>query len=536
MIAIGGLAKDRVGDPATRARIWQLTGFACCTLLVLGVLLAWSVDRDRISIAEVEHTQSVLGALESYTGQILSAETGQRGYLLTGQNEYLVPYENAVADSSGRLEQLRRLIADPNEARDVLRLSAIFKAKLQELARTVQLAKAGNRAGAMAIVREGSGRRRMVEFQELSQAIAGREATLLAVRQTTAGNETADVQIGMTIGGLLSILLIIGAGARTMAVIEARSRLFLLGIAAIAEGRRESRVGLNSRDAGGRIAVAFNEMGDRLQATRLAQERVEADLALSNAKLQAEVIERTAAQASLLRSVTELRRSNEELDNFAYGASHDLKAPLRGIRNLAEWITEDVRDSAEEATLENLSLLRNRVERLDLLLDSLLQYSRVGRTGGTPEDIELAKLVDDIGDYLAPRPGFSVKWRGDILSIRTNKAPLEQVLRNLIGNGLKHHDRDRGSVVVSARDMGDAVEFRVEDDGPGIAPGFHERVFQMFQTLKSRDEVEGSGMGLAIAKKSIECHGGVVGIESAPPQRGTAFVFTWKKDRLALAA
>jgi signal transduction histidine kinase len=89
---------------------------------------------------------------------------------------------------------------------------------------------------------------------------------------------------------------------------------------------------------------------------------------------------------------------------------------------------------------------------------------------------------------------------------------------------------------VSARDLGDTIEIRVEDDGPGIPPAFHARIFQMFQTLKSRDEVEGSGMGLAIVKKSVEGHGGTLAVESAPPQRGTAFVFTWKKDRLALAA
>jgi signal transduction histidine kinase len=113
---------------------------------------------------------------------------------------------------------------------------------------------------------------------------------------------------------------------------------------------------------------------------------------------------------------------------------------------------------------------------------------------------------------------------------------LEQVLRNLIGNGLKHNDADSGTVHVDVRDLGAMIEIRVEDDGPGIAPIFHERIFQMFQTLKSRDEIEGSGMGLAIVKKSVEGHGGTIRVESNPPHRGTAFIFTWKNDRLALAA
>ena len=273
-----------------------------------------------------------------------------------------------------------------------------------------------------------------------------------------------------------------------------------------------------------------------LLAANQARERTEADLAKSNLRLEAEAQERSAAQRQLSLSVAELRRSNEELDSFAYCASHDLKAPLRGIRNLAGWIAEDLKDTAADGAIANLALLNKRVNRLDMLLDSLLQYSRVGRGGGAAEDIDVTALVREIAEYIAPRAGFAVTCRGQIPLFRTDKAPLEQVLRNLIGNGLKHHDKDSGAVIVSARDLGDKVEFRVEDDGPGVSPEFHERIFQMFQTLKSRDEVEGSGMGLAIVKKSVEGHGGTIRIESAPPARGTAFIFTWAKERLALAA
>jgi signal transduction histidine kinase len=291
-------------------------------------------------------------------------------------------------------------------------------------------------------------------------------------------------------------------------------------------------------------------MADDLRDAAAAQQRAAAELAESNANLTAEIGDRTEAEARLARSIAELddriaaqarltrliadlERSNSELDNFAYGASHDLKAPLRGIRNLTEWITADVKTTASEDTLENLTMLHNRVERLDLLLDSLLEYSRIGRTGGGPETIDSARLVAEIAEYIAPRPGFTVACRGDLPALYTHKASLEQVLRNLIGNGLKHHDRATGTVTVSARDVGDKVEFRVEDDGPGVPKAFHERIFQMFQTLKSRDEMEGSGMGLAIVKKSVEVHAGSISVESTPPGRGTAFVFTWEKTSRA---
>ena len=303
-------------------------------------------------------------------------------------------------------------------------------------------------------------------------------------------------------GGIIAILVILGVAATTITRIESSLADLTSGIDALADGDLARRVNVRSGDEIGRVASAFNEMASRLLLSNQARERVE----------------------------SELRRSNEDLDQFAYGASHDLKAPLRGIRNLTDWIAEDVEPTASADTLENLTLVRSRVDRLDLLLDGLLKYARIGRYGGVVEDVDVAHLTADIAEDLAPAAGFSVAVRGELPVLRTDKAPFEQVLRNLIGNGLKHHDRGGGTVTVSARDRGEAVEFRVEDDGPGIAAHFHERIFQMFQTLRPRDEREGSGMGLAIVKKTVESHGGSIRLESAPPRRGSAFIFTWAKQ------
>jgi signal transduction histidine kinase len=530
------IAKDRIADHSIRSRIWQLAILACVALVVLGSVLAWSLERNREANASVEHTRMTLRALAVYTREIVDAETGQRGYLLTGQEEYLAPYKAALAANADRLEQLQALVTDGAEHQKIRRLNEILTGKLGELAETIKLAQAGNRASALDIVIEGRGRRYTVEFQRLSQEIFDNEVSMLAARQAQAIDEGRKVQVGMAIGGVLAILLILVAAARTVARIDRPLRELMLGIAALAGGDLERRANVQSGNEIGKVASAFNDMADRLLAANRAREQIETDLATSNQNLLLELAERTAAQGRLSRTTAELRRSNEELDNFAYAASHDLKAPLRGIRNLTEWIAEDVKDKAGTDAIENLALLRNRVERLDMLLDSLLQHSRVGRVGAAPEDIDIARLVQEIADYIAPRTGFTVTYRGEIPMIHTSKAPLEQVLRNLIGNGLKHHDGDAGTVVVTARDIGDMIEFRIEDDGTGIPTQFHERIFQMFQTLKSRDELEGSGMGLAIVKKSVEGHGGTIRVESAPPHRGTAFIFTWEKDREAVAA
>lgn len=225
----------------------------------------------------------------------------------------------------------------------------------------------------------------------------------------------------------------------------------------------------------------------------------------------------------------ELQRSNADLEEFAYVASHDLKAPLRAIAHLAQWISDDVGPTASAETQENLKLLNGRVARLQMLLDGLLAYARVDAHQTTVEPVDTGALVRDIIEVLDPPLGFSVVCDGAMPVLRTQRAPLERVLDNLINNAIKHHDRREGTVTVSGKMTDGIAEFRVSDDGPGILPRFHDRVFAIFQTLVRRDERESSGIGLAIVKKKVESRGGRVWIESAPPVRGTTFAFTWKE-------
>ena len=226
----------------------------------------------------------------------------------------------------------------------------------------------------------------------------------------------------------------------------------------------------------------------------------------------------------------ELARSNADLEEFAYVASHDLKAPLRAISNLAEWIGEDIAATASTETIENLKLLRGRVARLQTLLDGLLAYARVGRARDSIEQVDIGEVVRDVVAALSPPAGFRIECKGTIPLLRTHRTPIMSVLRNLISNGLEHHDRAEGCITVSMTLMDGVAEFRVGDDGPGIAPRFHERVFVIFQTLASRDDIDSSGIGLAIVKKRVEAHGGRIWIESAPPVRGTTIAFTWQES------
>ncbi|MEM1103665.1 MAG: response regulator [Pseudomonadota bacterium] len=228
-------------------------------------------------------------------------------------------------------------------------------------------------------------------------------------------------------------------------------------------------------------------------------------------------------QATLEERTEKLERSNEELDHFAYIASHDLRAPLRGMDNVAKWIEDDLPTDADAGLYDKLRLLRGRVARMEQLLLDILAYSRAGRRESKPEEIDCSAVLREVVRWTAPPATFSVCEATQLPQICVSRTLLEQVLLNLISNAIKHHDRGSGEVRISYAQQGDFHEFIVEDDGPGIPPQYQERVFAMFQTLKSRDKVEGSGIGLAIVKKMVDAIGGSVTLESPVNERGSAF-------------
>ena len=234
-------------------------------------------------------------------------------------------------------------------------------------------------------------------------------------------------------------------------------------------------------------------------------------------ELEQRVRERTA----------ELELRNRELDEFVYVASHDLRTPLLGIQHLATWIGEDARAVLPPASRAHLEKLQARVKRMDQLLNDLLAYLRASRRRHLPERVAVAELVHACAGLLALPPGFRVFVPEVLPVILTERIPLATIFTNLIDNAAKHHHNPAaGRATVTARRDGARIEFAVTDDGPGIDPAHHERIFQIFQTLRPRDQAEGSGMGLALVKLLVESRGGGVRVESAPGC-GATFRFTW---------
>lgn len=253
-----------------------------------------------------------------------------------------------------------------------------------------------------------------------------------------------------------------------------------------------------------------------------------------------ELAEMAAALDVFKTNSRELYRSNAELTRFAYAASHDLRAPLFAIRSLTEWTIEDAGDDFPEAARGNLDLVLLQIDRLSTLLGNLLDYSQLGREDASIGEIDIHSLTSELGQMLSPDGKFAFEVESDIASVETYDAPLRQVLLNLFGNAIKHHDRDAGKVRVKLQKSSGRLHFEVSDDGPGIDERFHERIFGLFETLRTRDDVEGSGMGLATIRKLVEHYGGKVAVVSDPEaKRGATFHFDWPAGahkRAALAA
>lgn len=239
-----------------------------------------------------------------------------------------------------------------------------------------------------------------------------------------------------------------------------------------------------------------------------------------------DVSERVTEATARLQRIDQEARAEAMLE-LGYAASHDLRAPLRHIKSLADWLVEDIGDDVGEDARANLGLLRASVTKMDELLSALLEYARVGQADVTIEPLDLRESIIGVVDMLGTER-FDITVADDMPTIVTARSPFERVILNLVANALKHHDKDRGSIVIGGKWLGEHYQITVADDGPGIAETKHVEAFKMFRKLSTRGKHEGSGMGLALIKKIVEHAGGQITLSPNRP-RGCAFRFTWPK-------
>ncbi|WP_229211402.1 MULTISPECIES: PAS domain S-box protein [unclassified Duganella] len=247
-----------------------------------------------------------------------------------------------------------------------------------------------------------------------------------------------------------------------------------------------------------------------------------------------DISERKRAEEHNRRLMQEISSANEELTNFAYVVSHDLKAPLRGIGSLADWLATDYAEQFNDEGKEHMRLLINRVHRMSSLIDGILQYSRVGRVREAQSAVDLNQLLADVVDLLAPPPQFRITVAPALPTVLIEPTRIQQVFHNLISNAIKYMDKVDGVIDIGCEDDGSHWRFSVRDNGPGIETRHFERIFQLFQTLASRDRVESTGVGLALAKKIVEMYQGRIWLESQMGQ-GCTFWFTLPKSAAHLS-
>jgi signal transduction histidine kinase len=303
-------------------------------------------------------------------------------------------------------------------------------------------------------------------------------------------------------------------------------------------------------DEAGLLIQAFNGMLEQIQQRDAAlvdandqlevrvRERT-AELLTANERLTSEITarrktERALADANeqLAETVQNLRRSNKELQDFAHVTAHDLKAPLRGIGTLADWIASDYAEKFDDQGRHQLRLLKGRVLRLTELIDGILHYSEIGRVTNRREVVDLGKLVSETIALLDPPAQIQVAVCGPLPAVVCEKVRLGQVFHNLIDNAIKYMDKPQGRIEVGCTDQGNVWRFAVTDNGPGIEEKYFEKIFQMFQTLVPRDQRESTGIGLPIVKKIVELFGGSIWVESKPGA-GSTFFFTLPKCAVA---
>jgi signal transduction histidine kinase len=279
---------------------------------------------------------------------------------------------------------------------------------------------------------------------------------------------------------------------------------------------------IESQDEIGDLASSFNEMTDNLRRTTTSIDN-----------LNREIAQRKQAEQRQAQLLKELAKVNDELKDFAYVVSHDLKAPLRGIHTLIDWISTDYADKLDKEGKEQIALLSHRAQRMHNLIDGILQYSRVGRVQEEKVQVNLNELVREVIDMIAVPENITITIEGELPVIEFGKTRITQVFQNLLSNAVKYMDKPQGKIEIGCVEEEGFWKLSVADNGPGIEGKHFDKIFQIFQTLSPHNEYESTGIGLTLVKKIIELYGGRIWVDSKVGL-GSVFLFTLPKQKLEI--
>lgn len=490
------------------------TGITVGFALAVGILLLtaaasfWSIRGLSVLTQRVEHTYKVMQEVETITSVLKDAQAGTRGYLLTGDTVYLRPYSMATGQLPASLARVQALTADnrPQQAR----LDSLRQLVEQEfrILRPLTEIKTSLSKSAMQTLLD-TDRQTLRRVRMLYGRIKKNETALLAQRSALQDVFEKATPIVVLVSAVLAVLIVVWLVTKI--------------VKELADNRRLQD----------ELATVNGEISRRITQIRtLTEQVVQGDYTV---KITDSAEDNLGGLATSLNRMTQtlnisfsaLEKRNQELDQFAYVASHDLKAPLRGLITIVKWIEEEQAAELSPQLRTYLDQMKGRLSRLEDLINGLLAYARVGRVAQPPATVDVAQLLTEVAELVVPTD-FTLHLDPTLPTFVTDRLGLQQVFTNLLSNAVKYHQRGAGQLAISSREAGRCYEFRVQDDGPGIAPEYHQKIFLLFQTLRDRHTAESTGIGLSIVKKIIDEHQGTIRVESAPGQ-GAGFIFTWPK-------
>jgi len=455
-----------------------ITGLAAATgILVLVAVISYSsLQRSGEDRQWVVHTYRVMGYIDEVLQGLTDAETGERGYILTGQDSYLEPYERGLGEVRKSLGEIRKLTADnaiQQHSLDVL--GPVIAERLTELRERIQVRRESGFTPAAMAVREGAGKQLMDTIRASLVDMKTEEERLLVQRSVELKASSQRTRVALIFGESLGLVF--------------------LGIAGF---------------------IIHAEMRQRAKA--------EEEIRELNADLERKVAERTA---ELAERAKDLERSNMELQQFAYVASHDLQEPLRTIASFTQLLAKRYADQLDDKAREFIGFAVDGSKRMQTLINDLLSFSRVGTLGKAPVPVECEKTLDTVLRSLkrAIEESGAVIKRDPLPTVLADDVQLGQLLQNLVGNAIKFRGNRAPQIHIGAERCGEDWKIFVRDNGIGIAPEHNERIFVIFQRLHTKTQYAGTGIGLAVCKKIAERHGGRIWVEPTPGG-GSTFCFT----------
>jgi signal transduction histidine kinase len=484
---------------------------AVAALLAIGAAFVTSARLTDARLRVVDRVDPAQIAALTLQSAMVNQETAVRGYLLGGRPAFLDPYATGGRDSARALAVLDRLARSPG-TRTLPGDLAMVRTRIADWRQSyAQDAIARVRAGGAGQVSEQDVADGKVRFDGVRTSLVQMQANLAAARRD-ARADLEDAASTLTAALVFAGIVLLAA---------------LVAVALIARGVITEPIGRLAAQvrsvAAGALRRPIEPQGPRDVAA------LGADVEAMRVRIVQELEVVQAAQTEIEEQAAELARSNAELEQFAYVASHDLQEPLRKVTSFCQMLERRYAGQLDERGDQYIAFAVDGAKRMQILINDLLAFSRVGRLGREPELLDADELVAIAKANLASgieETGAEIAVDGDLPTVHGERSLLTLVFQNLIGNGIKFHADRAPRVRISAEREDGFWRFTVADNGIGIDPEYAERIFVIFQRLHAKDAYAGTGIGLAMCRKVIEHHGGRIWLEPSANGDGATFRFT----------